>query len=396
MTKNIDLQRIGGEAELIVYDDGGVVRQAYFITIAPVRGFEKIVKGKNPVFAVNAVMRICGICHAAHGIASAEAIEDAMGVSPPANGRYIREVIGLLNKIQSHLMHLVMIIPDFLDENERLNHIVTALNILNKINNILTKIGGAPTHPPYLVIGGVNKVPDDKTLSKLLEETDKLIDEYVSLKKRFLENISNSELIDLLKSKKYRPKKYLASHLFYGDKYSIRIDKIKVIRYEDLHENAPEEARENTSMIALYDNQIVEAGPRARLYKYYDYHNDSLWGIQEARLIEIELFLKRVKELFEKIEIGEPGYSKVLVYRSGKGVGVFEAPRGTLIHMVELDDDGRIENYRIIVPTMFNIPLIEDASKGFPTKYVDVIPRIYDPCIPCSTHIVKLKERCEG
>jgi len=89
MTKNIDLQRIGGEAELIVYDDGGVVRQAYFITIAPVRGFEKIVKGKNPVFAVNAVMRICGICHAAHGIASAEAIEDAMGVSPPANGRYI-------------------------------------------------------------------------------------------------------------------------------------------------------------------------------------------------------------------------------------------------------------------------------------------------------------------
>ncbi len=86
----IDLQRVGGEAELLAYDVGGIVEKAYFITTAPVRGFERIVKGKNPVFAVNAVMRICGICHAAHGIASAEAIEDAMGVSPPANGRYLR------------------------------------------------------------------------------------------------------------------------------------------------------------------------------------------------------------------------------------------------------------------------------------------------------------------
>ncbi len=387
----IDLQRVGGEAEFLAYDEDGVVQKAYFITTAPVRGFERIVKGKNPVFTVNAVMRICGICHAAHGIASAEAIEDAMGVSPPANGRYLRETIGLLNKIQSHLMHLVMIIPDLVQGNERMKYIVATLNILNKTNNILSKLGGSPTHPPYLVIGGVSRVPDEKTLAKLLGEIDELIEEYAVLRKEFETSISSSDVYEQLRTRKLRPR-YLASHLFYGDKYSIRTDKIKVVRYEDIHEDLPSEARENTSMIALYNDQIVETGPRARLNKYYDYSNDTLWGLQEARLIEIELFLKRSRELLEKIEVGEPGYSKVLVYRSGKGIGVFEAPRGTLIHMVELDDDGRISKYKIIVPTMFNIPVIEQAAQGFPSKHVDVIPRIYDPCIPCSTHIIRIEK----
>ncbi len=387
----IELQRVGGEAELLAYDVGGIVEKAYFITTAPVRGFERIVKGKNPVFAVNAVMRICGICHAAHGIASAEAIEDAMGVSPPANGRYLRETIGLLNKIQSHLMHLVMIIPDLVQEPERMKYIVATLNILNKINDALSKLGGSPTHPPYLVIGGVSRVPDEKTLAKLLEELDRLIEEYIVLRRSFETSIPSSNVYEQLKAKKLRPK-YLASHMFYGDKYSIRIDKIRVVRYENIHEDLPSKARDNTSMIALYDDQVVEAGPRARLNKYYDYSDDSLWGLQEARLIEIELFLKRTRELLEKVEVGEPGYSKVLVYRSGKGTGVFEAPRGTLIHKVELDDNGRISKYKIIVPTMFNIPLIEQAAQGFPSKHVDVVPRIYDPCIPCSTHIIRLEK----
>ena len=388
----IDLQRIGGEAEFLVYEKNGIVEKAYFITTAPVRGFERIVKGKNPVFAVNAVMRICGICHAAHGIASAEALEDAMGVSPPANGRYLRETIGLLNKIQSHLMHLVMMIPDLVQEPEGMKYIVATLNMLNKTNDVLSKLGGSPTHPPYIVIGGVSRVPDEKTLVKLIEELDKLIEEYISIRKELETSIYSSDVYEQLRAKKLKPE-YLASHLFYGDKYSIRTDKIKVVRYEDIHEDLPGEARENTSMIALYNDQIVETGPRARLNKYYDYNNDSLWGLQEARLIEIELILKRTRELLEKIEVGEPGCSKVLVYRSGRGIGVFEAPRGTLIHTVELDNNGRISKYKIIVPTMFNIPLMEQAAQGFVSKYVDIVPRIYDPCIPCSTHIIRVKKR---
>jgi len=66
----------------------------------------------NPVFVINAAMRICGICHATHGIASSEAFEDAMGIMSPYNGLLLREVIELVNRIQSHILHLILMLPD--------------------------------------------------------------------------------------------------------------------------------------------------------------------------------------------------------------------------------------------------------------------------------------------
>jgi len=74
---NLDLFRIGGEAKYLVYTKNDIAINAFFISRAPVRGFERLVRGKNPLFVVEATMRICGICHAAHGIASVEAfVED--------------------------------------------------------------------------------------------------------------------------------------------------------------------------------------------------------------------------------------------------------------------------------------------------------------------------------
>ena len=57
-----DMVRIAGEAKLVIMHDGGVVEKAFFIPNASVRGFERLVRGKNPLFVVEAVMRICGLC----------------------------------------------------------------------------------------------------------------------------------------------------------------------------------------------------------------------------------------------------------------------------------------------------------------------------------------------
>jgi coenzyme F420 hydrogenase subunit alpha len=149
-----DLQRIEGEAEFIAYASKEKIVDAYFVSLAPIRGFERIVKGKNPVFAINAAMRICGICHAAHGIASVSAIEDALGIAPPSNGRVIREILGLLNRIQSHVTHLILITPDILSKEFTRGILVKEVALLNKVSDLLARIGGAPTHPPNIVIGG--------------------------------------------------------------------------------------------------------------------------------------------------------------------------------------------------------------------------------------------------
>lgn len=392
VTVKFNLERVCGEAVLLLYSLENMVKKAYFVATAPLRGFEKLVTGKNPVFVVNAVMRICGVCHTAHGIASIEAFEDAMGLSPPMNGRIVREAIGLVNRVQSHLLHTILLLPDIVSRDKLAKTTIEAVNLFNTINNVMGDLGGSPTHPPRLIIGGVSKLPDEKTVSSTISTLEKFIDGFLGFRDELMKYAEDSVKARFLMEKKYRPK-MLASHLFYGDKYNIDLGKVREVYYTKYRseDDMPEEAKNNSTMIALYGGQKVEVGPRARLYVFKGFSGNTLWDLQVARFIEVELCIKRIIELLEKIEFREPSSTRILTYRAGKGVGVYEAPRGLLVHRVVLDDNGRVKEYDIIVPTMFNIPHIEKASTGTPTKYAELVPRIYDPCIPCSVHVVNIK-----
>lgn len=387
-----ELARIGGEAEYIVLVDSERIMDAYFISRAPVRGFERIVRGKNPLFVVEAVMRICGLCHSAHGIAAVEALEDALGISPPANGRLLREVIGLLNRVQSHLIHLIFFTPDIVCKEYLEDLLIQEIKLLNNINDVITHIGGAPTHPPYIVIGGFQKTPSEKIISDQIRNIVSILEKYRSIMNILTDENKQNKKIEILKAKTCDIKP-LASHLFYGDKYNINLRKIDIVRYEKYRgNNLPKQASKTTSLVAFYDSNAVEVGPRSRLMIYREFRDNSLWGLQYARMLEIELSLLRAIELLEQIDPSEPSRSGSIVLKRGHGIGVYEAPRGTLIHFVELDSEGRVSNYKIIVPTMFNIPYIESSAKNLPEYMASTIPRIYDPCIPCATHIVRVRD----
>lgn len=388
-----NLQRIGGDAELIAYAMDEKIVDAYFISLAPIRGFERIVKGKSPIFAVNAAMRICGICHVAHGIASVSAIEDALGILPPPNGRIIREILGLVNRVQSHVIHLMMLTPDILSKEYIDKIFIKEIELLSKISDFLAKLGGAPTHPPNIVIGGVEKMPDQKMLNLLYKSITNIAELFEDIYDYIMDKSKWSPIPYALMQKKLNNIEYLATHLFYGDRFSIDVSKIKTIRYDKWRgENIPEKAKNNTTLVSLYYDKEVEAGPRARLTLFKGFNDMSVWGLQVARFEEIRLSIKRIIDLLSRIEPNRPGRLPKVFFGEGKGVGVYEAPRGTLIHWVEIGVDGRIISYRIVVPTMFNVPLIERATIGFPAKWVDVIPRIYDPCIPCTTHVIRLNK----
>ena len=102
--------------------------------------------------------------------------------------------------------------------------------------------------------------------------------------------------------------------------------------------------------------------------------------------------IDRVISLIEEIDLREPCKTERLVFKRGRGIGVYEAPRGTLIHKVALGPEGRIIDYQITVPTEFNIPHMEGACRGLSSVMADLVPRIYDPCIPCATHVVEVGE----
>jgi len=82
--------------------------------------------------------------------------------------------------------------------------------------------------------------------------------------------------------------------------------------------------------------------------------------------------------------------------REGTGIGVYEAPRGINIHRAELRGDGTVMGYKIIVPTMFNIPVIEEVIRGNELKWAEPLVRAYDPCTSCATHTLELQVREGG
>ena len=375
--KEKEIVRIGGEAKLV-----SLHKKSFFIATAPLRGFEKMVEGKSPSFVLQAVMRICGICHAAHAIAACEAFEHIFRIYPPRNGLISRECVGLLNRIQSHLLHNVMILPDILKKEYRMDALYLSINMLERVNKMLTALAGAPTHPNKIVIGGIAKEVDKKMLERSKEELNKIKEMCNKLREIELDEDKWTHVA--IKAKNVEvSSRYLASHPFYGDRYAIRTDDIKVISYDEIH--GDDIAKRSSSRIALYNEDFVEVGPRARLKIYKNFRCEGVMSLQIARLEEIDIALKRIGELLDQIELNQPFKTEGFMICEGEGIGVYEAPRGLLLHKVRLDDEGRVEWSKIIVPTMFNIPIMEKTGDDFGI-------RLFDPCIPCTTHAIKVRK----
>ncbi|RLG63952.1 coenzyme F420 hydrogenase [archaeon] len=390
------ITRIGGEAKLYIRCDGDTVLYGLFICEAPVRGFEKLLVGKNPFFAVEASMRICGICHTSHGIACCEAIEHAIGIYPPRDGLLLREACGILNRIQSHILHQFLILNDFFKKEFKKILLKNLFKALEFCNRLLSRIGGAPTHPPNITIGGLMKgVPEARMgdIQRDLGELEKLVREYV--REFFLDDDKLSNKVDILREYNLELGK-VASHMFYGDRFNINVEEVSVVHPMDLIENPiSEELRgilaKSSALCALYRGKKVEVGPRSRMTIYRGFKGSTLYDLQRARVLEMELNIERLKEIFNEVDLSAPVRTGEIPLRKGSGIGVFEAPRGTLIHKVKLDDTGHIESYKVIVPTMFNIPVIGEAVRGIPKSMASVIPRLFDPCIPCAVHMVEVR-----
>jgi len=118
-----------------------------------------------------------------------------------------------------------------------------------------------------------------------------------------------------------------------------------------------------------------------------------------ARLIEILYAAERANELLADPEITDPNTRKAVTPRAGHGIGVVEAPRGTLIHDYETDERGMVKNVNIIVGTTHNNAAINMSVKKAAQdlikngKYdqgllnqVEMAIRAYDPCLSCATH----------
>ena len=451
MNKKITISpvtRIEGHARVTIFlNDEGKVDEAY-LHIDQFRGFEKFSEGRYFAEMPIITPRICGICPVSHHLASAKATDDILGVDIPRPAKLLRELIHMGQIIQSHSMHFFELAgPDLIlgwDADPRIRNVagliqanpelaLKAVKLRRFGQRIIELVAGRRIHPTFAIPGGVNQAFDPKSRDEILKGIDEMISyvgDGISIATKYIED--NKEVCDKFAS---FPTGYMG---LVKDDGSLELYDGK-IRFMDKDGNVVKDFKdkyylkyigervEDWSYLKFpyykplgWPEGVYRVGPLGRLnvvdkistpianehLKNFKKINDgkpvegSLY-FHYARLIEAIYGLERTKEILE-----DPECLSKDVLLSGKvsneeGIGVIEAPRGTLIHHYWVDEKGTIEKVNLIVATGHNnwamSKSVENVAKGFidgknltegMLNRVEGAIRCYDPCLSCSTHAI--------
>jgi coenzyme F420 hydrogenase subunit alpha len=372
-------------------DDNGIVKKGNFLSMVTVRGFEKFLLGRAMEFGPVATSRFCGLCPPTHATASSEAIERSIGLSPPPNGLLLRELCNIGNHLHDHPLQQVLILPDFVKDAGKAREALLRIQKMRRIGQYICSVtGGEAIHSPYIRIGGMYANISEAARKKLIEL---LVEcrQYHDAQRRFMEEAF--EASDVPKGLGAIDVDMMATDLIYG-----RSDVYEEEYYPHYSELLPanyygkEIGVEACTMIPMIKGKIIEVGPRARLWKFRGYKEKGTMALNRARLEEISIRIDRGLEILKQLNTRAHTLNKPVSYGTGRlGIGINEAPRGTNVHMVRVED-GRITYYKAMPATMWNIPAIGRATEGFHYKWAQWVMRSYDPCISCATHVLVVNE----
>ncbi len=401
--------RIEGNAVIEVKDDKVLFKVVEF------RGFEKFLEGRTFEVLPRLTARICGICPVAHSIASVKAIEDAMKISVPERAEMLRRLLLLAQTIQSHALHIFFLsLPDYyLTENKNIvglakikKELVKSGIFLRKIaQNIVEELAVRAIHPE-IIPGGVTRDLRDEKASKFLENLKKALRIVDDMRSEIKDAFQVKETTQTIRTI-YLSLKYNETIDFYsGQLVAINQEGKEIYKFcESEYERYIEEKVETFSYAKFpyIKGKLYRVGPLARLNIgkldtdiareeqkeiFSNIRHETLL-YNYARFIELIYSIEKAIDIIENVKPGKIRY-KIEIKSGGEGVGVVEAPRGTLIHHYILNDRGLLKKANIIAPTTQNNPAINaDLNviyKKYNTEMLETFVRAYDPCISCSTH----------
>ena len=438
--------RIEGHAKITIkLDDAGQVTDTHF-HVTQIRGFEKFVEGRPYYEMPSITARICGICPVSHLLASSKACDAIMAVRIPASAAKLRELLHMAQFVQSHALSFFHLsAPDLLlglDSDPAKRNVAGLLEshpdalrdgiALRKFGQqVIERLGKERIHPSWTVPGGVNTPMDpaarEKTLAELpaamaiLKRTLALWKNTVDSFPNEIESFSNFPTMYCgLVGPDGSLRLYDGNLRFIGPDGAIVADQVKPDDYAiyigeaaltDSYLKAP-----FYKPLGLADG-IYRVGPLARLnvadrcgtpeadVELAEYRQrlgrivQSGFHYHYARLIEAMYALERMQELLDDPAILGTKVRAHAGVNNLEGIGVIEAPRGTLIHHYKVNDDGAMTWANLIVATGHNNLAIGRGITQVAKRFVDgnkiqegalnrvsALVRAYDPCLSCSTH----------
>ena len=432
--------RIEGHAGVRIYlNDRGEVDSAHF-QVVELRGFEKFLVGAAIEEAPRITPRICGICPSAHHLAAAKATDRIFGVTPPATGKNLRELLGLGQFVHSHALHFFMLTaPDFIlspDAPPEERNVVglarhspdiarKAITVRKFGQRLTEAVGGKPIHPANALPGGMSAPLTEGKRDELAAMADEALGiarEGWEIAKNLLDGVDTE--IGAVRTGFMGMTNHGLYSTYDGPVAMLDPDGGRIGSFSGQdYTNFVEEYSEDWSYLKfarLKGGGYYRVGPLARLNiveRMGTEHADAaLAEYRErfgtvtqaplayhlARYIEFLASCERAKDLLADPGITGSGIrtpaGKVV---NRRGVGIIEAPRGTLIHDYTVNDAGIIEKCNLIVATCQNNYAIDRGVEDMARRVVkngtltegaanriEMIIRAYDPCISCATHAI--------
>ena len=321
------------------------------------RAIEKISESKHWDQVTFLVERICGICSTSHPIAYCNAVENLVGVEIPERAKYIRNIVGEMERIHSHLLW-VGLAGHFLGYN---TVFMWAWKYRETILDMFEIITGNRNHYAMLRIGGVRRDIEDEDIP-LLKKT------LAQLKKK-LEMLTNAVLDDPV--------------------LSARLKGVGVLTKEDVKNYGAvgPVARASGVDIDVRKDEPY-AGYNLVEWKVITTENGDVFDKAVVRLLECLESIKIIEQSLNAIK-GKKGEicAEVREIPPGEGIGRHEAPRGETFHYVRSDGSNRPVRHKIRAPSYTNIPTFKASCIGETISDVAIILAGADPCYCCTERI---------
>ncbi|MCB1875386.1 MAG: Ni/Fe hydrogenase subunit alpha [Chromatiales bacterium] len=444
------LTRVEGHGKVtLLLDEDEHIQQAR-LHIVEFRGFEKFIQGR-PYWEVPVlVQRLCGICPVSHHLAAAKAVDALVGVRQlPPTAEKIRRLIHFGQTLQSHAVHFFHLSsPDLLfgfeDEVSHRNIVgviadhpdiaLKGVKLRKFGQEVIRVVSGKRVHGTLAVPGGVNKALSREDRDYLLRQTDEVLawsrDAVDLVKRLYVANSAfhdrfgriDSHWLSLVDSDgnleiydgSLRTRDDSGCMIFdqapcddYAEFIREGIKPWTYMKFPFLITLGREDGWYRVGPLARVNNCDQIATPLAEAQRREFLAQDAAGhpiraplAYHWARMIELLHCAEAIVGLLRDPDIlggelqlrGEPRQ---------EGIGVIEAPRGTLFHHYRIDEQGLIEKANLIVSTTNNNQAMNESIRAVAREFLDgheltegllnhieVAIRAYDPCLSCATHAV--------
>lgn len=421
-----EISKIEGAASLDIKIRNKKVVDLKFTINEWKRFYTQAICGKPIVAVPQLVSRICGTCSNAHLLASINAVENTLNISPSAQTMILRKLLyyGLI--IRDHALHLyVFSLPDIFhknsildfDENNPHEHaFLEDTFAVKEVGNQLSIItGGRSVHAPMPTVGGFLKLPKIEDLKNLKPKLLEIRPKILKLIDLFAKDASDFSL-----------NTPLTFSALSSEDFSFLTGVLKTSDGNNIPQ-ADYEKHLNAVIIPYshargfkFDGNLLMVGAIARLNidkdKLHPYTQEStkkylslfptnnIFYNNIAQGIEILHAIDASCDIIDSLQKIEPEIPTKIIPQAMKGVGIIEAPRGTLYYQLETKEDGTVVKGEIIVPTGQNQIVIErgifelverlinvDTPKEQIVSEIEKFIRAFDPCMSCAAHFLKVK-----